>query len=82
MLDPRVDGWLLMSSPLPTLIICFVYVMTVALWGPAYMKNRPAFQFRNVLIVYNFLQVLLSAWIFYGVKKFFFTKLFVLVIII
>lgn len=27
--DPRVNDWLLMSSPLPTLAICLTYVFTV-----------------------------------------------------
>lgn len=35
--------------------------------GPKLMENRKPFQLRNVLIVYNFLQVLFSAWLFYEV---------------
>ena len=31
------------------------------------MKNRPAFQLKAVIIVYNAMQVALSWWIFYKV---------------
>lgn len=42
--------------------------MIVKVWGPAYMKNRPAFQFRNTLVIYNFIQVVFSTWLFYEVR--------------
>ncbi|KAB7499339.1 Elongation of very long chain fatty acids protein [Armadillidium nasatum] len=63
--DKRVDGWLLMGSPFPTLFICLSYVYWVKVAGPRFMKNRDPFQFRNILVVYNALQVVFSAWIFY-----------------
>lgn len=63
----RVENWLFMSSPLPTLTMCLTYVMIVTVWGPNYMKNRPAFQFRNLLVFYNLFQVIFSAWIFFMV---------------
>ena len=69
LLDPRVENWLFMSSPLSTLAICLTYVMLVKVWGPAYMKNRPAFQFRRTLVIYNALQVIFSTWLFYEVKR-------------
>ena len=65
--DPRVEDWLFMSSPLQTLSICLSYVMIVKVWGPYFMKDRPAFQFRRLLIVYNFVQVVFSTWLFYEV---------------
>jgi hypothetical protein len=65
--DPRVENWLFMSSPLSTLFICLSYVMIVKVWGPAFMKNRPAFQFRRTLVIYNFIQVVFSTWLFYEI---------------
>ena len=62
--DRRVEEWPLMSSPLPTVLICLIYVLTVKVWGPRLMRDRPAFELRRTLIVYNFVQVLFSAWIF------------------
>ncbi|KAG7196479.1 hypothetical protein KM043_007920 [Ampulex compressa] len=63
--DARTTNWLLMSSPFPTLFICLIYVYVVKVLGPKLMENRKPFQLKNILIVYNFLQVLFSAWLFY-----------------
>jgi len=63
--DPRVDNWLLMSSPWPTMSICLSYVYLVKVLGPKFMKNRKPYELRGVLIVYNALQVLFSTWLFY-----------------
>ncbi|XP_046390288.1 elongation of very long chain fatty acids protein AAEL008004-like isoform X2 [Ischnura elegans] len=63
--DPRVRDWFLMSSPLPTLIICFTYVYLVKVLGPRIMGNRKPLELRRVLIGYNFFQVVFSTWLFY-----------------
>ncbi|XP_014210495.1 elongation of very long chain fatty acids protein AAEL008004 [Copidosoma floridanum] len=65
--DKRTTDWLLMSSPFPTLFICLSYVYGVKVLGPRLMENRKPFQFKNVLIVYNSLQVLFSAWLFHEI---------------
>jgi len=62
--DKRVDGWFLMSSPLPTLAICIVYIYLVKVWGPNFMKNREAFDCKNFMLVYNAFQVISSLCIF------------------
>ncbi|XP_050536843.1 elongation of very long chain fatty acids protein-like [Daktulosphaira vitifoliae] len=63
--DPRVKDWFLMSSPLPTLITCLSYAFIVKVLGPRLMRDRKPFQLRKTLIIYNFLQVIFSAWIFW-----------------
>ncbi|XP_011643248.1 elongation of very long chain fatty acids protein AAEL008004-like isoform X2 [Pogonomyrmex barbatus] len=63
--DTRTTNWLLMSSPFPTLFICLSYVYVVKVLGPKLMENRKPFQLKNTLIVYNFFQVIFSAWLFY-----------------
>ncbi|XP_063706625.1 very long chain fatty acid elongase AAEL008004-like isoform X2 [Culicoides brevitarsis] len=63
--DPRTKDWPLMSSPFPTLAICLTYVYIVKVLGPRLMENRKPFQLKNTLIVYNFLQVVFSSWLFY-----------------
>lgn len=63
--DPRVKNWFLMSSPIPTLVMCTLYVLTVKKVGPWLMRDRKPFELRKILIVYNFFQVLFSTWIFY-----------------
>lgn len=63
--DPRVNDWAMMSSPVPTLLICLFYAYFSTVIGPKLMENRKPFDLRNVLIYYNLAQTLFSAWIFY-----------------
>ncbi|XP_065074751.1 very long chain fatty acid elongase AAEL008004 isoform X2 [Ochlerotatus camptorhynchus] len=63
--DPRTQNWPLMSSPFPTLALCLGYVYLVKVLGPRLMENRKPFQLKNTLILYNFVQVFFSAWLFY-----------------
>ncbi|XP_063988213.1 very long chain fatty acid elongase AAEL008004-like isoform X2 [Diachasmimorpha longicaudata] len=63
--DSRTTDWFLMSSPFPTLFVCLSYVYLVKVLGPKLMENRKPFQLKNVLIAYNFFQVIFSAWLFY-----------------
>jgi hypothetical protein len=44
--------------------ICATYVYLVKVWGPNYMKDRPAKNLRTFLIWYNAFQVVLSTYIF------------------
>ncbi|XP_012939687.1 elongation of very long chain fatty acids protein 7-like [Aplysia californica] len=62
--DPRVDGWFLMSSPMPSFIICMAYFIFV-LMSPTFMKNRKPVKMKPVLIFYNFSMVALSGYMFY-----------------
>ena len=66
LLDPRTSDLFLMSSPLPSALICLGYLVVVCI-GPAWMKNRPAYNIRHLLIVYNFAMVALSGYLFYEV---------------
>lgn len=63
--DPRTNNWFLASSPIPTAAFCLIYVYLVKVLGPQLMKNRNPFQLRNVIVIYNFIQVLFSLWLFY-----------------
>lgn len=63
--DPRVNDWMLMSGPFPTLAICLSYAYFVKVLGPRIMENRKPMNLRGVLIVYNFVQVVFSTWLFY-----------------
>merc|ERR1711990_1156116 len=62
--DPRVDNWLGMASIWPTIIICSAYVYFVKVVGPRLMKDREPYELKNILLVYNFSQVLFSFWMF------------------
>lgn len=60
--DPRVADWLMMSSPLPSFLICLVY-MIITKVGPVFMANRKPLEIRNLMLVYNFAMVILSGYI-------------------
>jgi elongation of very long chain fatty acids protein 4 len=61
--DPRVESWPLMSSPLPTLSLFFLYLIA-ANYGPSFMKSRKPLQLRWLLVVYNLYIAALNLWIF------------------
>ncbi|XP_074109982.1 very long chain fatty acid elongase AAEL008004-like [Cotesia typhae] len=63
--DPRVNGWFMMSSPLPTLAICIFYGYFSKVIGPKLMENRKPFSLRRTMIIYNLFQVIFSSWLFY-----------------
>lgn len=62
--DRRVDGWPLMDSPVPTLLLCASYVFVVKVWGPRFMRDRKPYEIKPFLIVYNLAQVIFSTYIF------------------
>ncbi|XP_053204515.1 elongation of very long chain fatty acids protein 4-like [Panonychus citri] len=64
--DPRVNHWLLMSSPFPTLLIVTIYLLTVW-YGPHFMVTRKPFKLRGFMIIYNFSIAWLNGWICYEV---------------
>ncbi|XP_015607876.1 elongation of very long chain fatty acids protein AAEL008004 [Cephus cinctus] len=63
--DPRTRDWFLMSSPVPGASIMIGYLYFVLSWGPRHMEHRKPYQLNNILVLYNFLQVILSVWLFY-----------------
>lgn len=63
--DPRTNDWFLISSPVPGLTILIGYLYFVLSWGPKHMEHRKPYQIKNILVLYNLFQVLLSCWLFY-----------------
>ncbi|KAK3930440.1 Elongation of very long chain fatty acids protein 7 [Frankliniella fusca] len=61
--DPMVDSWFLMGSPLPILSILAVYLWFVLKAGPAFMASRKPYNLQPILILYNGYQVLFSLWL-------------------
>lgn len=65
--DYRVKNWLFMGSPLYVIGISLIYPFVAKVLGPWFMRDRKPFQLQNTLIIYNFVQILFSTWIFsYG----------------
>jgi len=61
--DPRTNNWILMGTPLPLLTILITYNYFCRSAGPRWMKDRQPFDLKYVLIVYNAVQVVFSAWL-------------------
>nr|ALC76389.1 elongation of very long-chain fatty acid protein b [Nerita melanotragus] len=62
--DPRSTSWFLMDSPWTTVAIVALYLAFVVA-GPRYMADKKPFALKEVLVVYNFALVCLSAYMFY-----------------
>lgn len=60
----------MMDSPLPSLIICFLYVVFVKIGCSIMKKRKEPFQINNILVIYNFAMVALSGYLFYEVNLF------------
>jgi len=71
--DPRVDSWPLMSSIWPTVAVSVMYVYTVKVLGPQLMKDREPYSLRGVMIIYNFIQTIFSAWMFKECARYYLT---------
>lgn len=67
-LDPRINGYPLMQTPIPMSAILLSYLFFVLYLGPRIMANRKPFQLKEAMIVYNFALVALSIYIVYEVS--------------
>lgn len=61
--DKRVENWPLMATPWPTLGFIVLYGVALVVIKKV-MANRPPYKLRDFLVVYNFLQVCGSFYIF------------------
>ena len=64
MRDKRPEHYPLMTSPIAVILISVVYCALASWIGPRFMQNREPYYLKHTLIVYNFIQVVLSAYIF------------------
>ncbi|GJQ85709.1 hypothetical protein Trydic_g13399 [Trypoxylus dichotomus] len=62
--DPRTNDWFLITHPVIFPIIA-IYLYVVLKLGPKLMEKREPFQMKNILVLYNFLQVVMSCYIVY-----------------
>ncbi|XP_059610225.1 uncharacterized protein LOC132257373 [Phlebotomus argentipes] len=66
-IDPEIDNWLFMRSPLPVLGIIMIYLYFVLKLGPQLMASRKPFHMKRLLVFYNFYQVIFSTWLCFQV---------------
>ncbi|TMW54292.1 hypothetical protein DOY81_000647 [Sarcophaga bullata] len=68
--DPRSKDFPLVYSPLPMVVTLCAYLLFVLHYGPKWMKNRPAFQLKYIMRVYNAIQVIVNfALLIYGIPN-------------
>ena len=56
-----------MKSPVPSAVICILYLVAVAT-GPSIMRNRSPLNLKWILVPYNFALIFLSGYMFYEVQ--------------
>ena len=73
--EKTVFNWPLISSPIPTLTLCSMYVYFVKFLGPRLMKDKEAFRIKYLILIYNIATVLLNLYIFLSLGAYgWFTK--------
>ncbi|XP_072758486.1 very long chain fatty acid elongase 7 [Anoplolepis gracilipes] len=63
--DPRTKDYFMIGSPLPGLALLGFYIYFVYNLGPRLMSKRQPFQLNRILQIYNLLQIIINAYIFY-----------------
>ncbi|XP_076812127.1 very long chain fatty acid elongase 7-like [Clavelina lepadiformis] len=63
--DPRADDYPFTDSPLINTLHVIFYLLIVVYVGPRLMKNRKAYNMREIIVTYNFLMVAFSSYTFY-----------------
>lgn len=63
--DPRTKDWFMISSPIPSILICFSYPFLVQIGKWLMSFKKEPFKLNKIMIVYNFSMVALSAYMVY-----------------
>ncbi|XP_028132409.1 elongation of very long chain fatty acids protein 1 [Diabrotica virgifera virgifera] len=63
-IDPRHDGYIT-ASPYFLYGFLFTYLFTIKILGPKLMQYRKPYNIKNLLICYNFIQIILNTYIVY-----------------
>ncbi|XP_060527570.1 elongation of very long chain fatty acids protein AAEL008004-like [Cylas formicarius] len=63
--DPRVRNWTFMENFWPTLTIIALYLLSVYVFLPTYMKNRKPYKLKAVIRVYNLFQIVACVVLIY-----------------
>ncbi|XP_074111609.1 very long chain fatty acid elongase 5 isoform X1 [Cotesia typhae] len=64
-IDKRTEDWFLVTGPGPLLMIFVTYIYFSTSAGPKYMRDKKPYSLKHVLIIYNFIQVVLSCTLVY-----------------
>lgn len=58
----------ILSSPLPVTFILLCYLLFVLKLGKMFMEHRTPYNLKNIILVYNFCQMIYNAILFYYVR--------------
>ena len=62
-LDERSANFFLIENPpIPFAMILISYVLMIK-WGPKFMEDRRPFDLKNVMMIYNLIQVILNTYV-------------------
>ncbi|XP_017772315.1 PREDICTED: elongation of very long chain fatty acids protein 4-like [Nicrophorus vespilloides] len=64
--DDRVSSWPLMQDPTKILLIISIYLYGVYVYLPKHMKGRKPYNLKNIIQIYNVLQVISCLYIVHG----------------
>lgn len=65
-----MDGLPLVNTPYLVFLIACVYLYVVLKLGPDFMKNRPAYNLKTVIQMYNVSQIFFNVFLIYTVSPF------------
>uniref|UniRef100_W8BT37 Elongation of very long chain fatty acids protein n=1 Tax=Ceratitis capitata TaxID=7213 RepID=W8BT37_CERCA len=63
--DPVAEQLPLYGSPIPIIVLTLIYLAIVLVLGPLFMRNRKPFNIKNVILAYNFAQIIANCWLCY-----------------
>ncbi|ERL90175.1 hypothetical protein D910_07529 [Dendroctonus ponderosae] len=63
--NPRALDYPLMSTPLPVIFIIYFWFKFVLTWAPNYMKDRPPFELKKIIMLYNIMQIIANGYILF-----------------
>ncbi|XP_014249861.1 elongation of very long chain fatty acids protein AAEL008004-like [Cimex lectularius] len=63
--DPRTSNWPLMANSRTVLAMSVLYVLIVKFIGPAIMKNRKPFELKQIILIYNVIQIMSCVFLVY-----------------
>uniref|UniRef100_T1INI1 Elongation of very long chain fatty acids protein n=1 Tax=Strigamia maritima TaxID=126957 RepID=T1INI1_STRMM len=61
--DKRMDKYFVLSSPLVVIALCSFYIIFSLYLGPRWMKNRPPYNIKPLVVVFNVLMIVLNAYL-------------------
>ncbi|KAG4079640.1 hypothetical protein HA402_010420 [Bradysia odoriphaga] len=62
-IDPTVADFTLVHYPYIVFLIPVLYMFVVLKWGPDYMKTRPAYDLKRIILFYNLSQILMNSYL-------------------